>query len=152
ADKELRSHRTQVGLFKLKGGKLHLSKAVQVSYSGPKTHAEALEKSPCPDFVYPNSGDYDYVKVELDPVSLKTVQQSLSKLEDPFSRQMLWHTLWEMVTDGKLRTQDYVQTVLTQASSEKDTQVLARVLKTLVDPLEDHTSALKYLSGAQRDE
>jgi aminopeptidase N len=152
ASKELRSHRTQVALFNLKGGKLKTGKTFIVNYGDAKNLAHEAIGAPCPDFVYPNYEDYDYVKVELDPASLKTVQTSLAKLEDPFVRQMLWHTLWEMVTDGKVRAQDYADIVLSQAASEKDTQVLARVLKTLVDPLQDDTSVMKYLGGAQRDE
>ena len=152
AAKELRSHRTQVGLFKLKGGKLQLAKSYVVNYSGADTAVSEITGAACPDFVYPNYQDYDYVKVELDPTSLKTAQGSLAKIDDPFMRQMIWHNLWEMVTDGKVRTQDYAETVLTQAASEKDTQVLSRVLKTLVDPFQDDTSVMKYLGGKQRDE
>jgi aminopeptidase N len=152
AAKELRSHRAQVALFELKAGKLKAGKTYTVTYADAETPVREAVGAPCPALVYPNYGDYDYVKVELDPASLKTAQASLARIEDPFVRQMLWDNLWEMVTDGKLRAQDYAEIVLTQAASEKDTQVLSRVLKSLVDPLQDDTSVMKYLAGKQRDE
>jgi aminopeptidase N len=162
ASKELRSHRTRIGLFRLQGNRFALEAGkggkkaekdgpLSVVYSGPETQVPELVGQACPDFVYPNYGDYDYVKIELDPKSLETAQTKLARFEDPFLRQMIWHTLFEMVTDGKLKAQDYAEAVLSQAGSEKDTQTLEQVLKSMNNPRQDEASALKYLSPEARD-
>jgi aminopeptidase N len=149
---ELRAHRTEVAFYKMKSGKLHVAKSLTVSYQGASTPVGDAVGLPCPDFVYPNHLDWDYVKVDLDPVSLAAMQTSLNRLEDPFARQMVWHNLWEMVLDGKVRASDYAQIVLSQLGTETDTQVLANVLHTLVDPMQDDTSVMKYMTGSARDE
>lgn len=152
ASKDLRAHRTQVGLFKLKGASLALSgEPKTVLYSGAETPVNELVGAPCPDLVFPNYQDYDYAKVELDPTSLATAQAKLAKSDDPFLRQMLWQSLWQMVTDGKLKPQSYADTVLSQGVTEKDTQVLAAVLTSLIDRTASHSSVAKFLAGKDRE-
>jgi aminopeptidase N len=156
ASKEIRPHRMQVGLFKLKGSpasaRLVLSGTPQtVLVLGAETQVSALVGAACPDLVYPNYQDHDYAKTELDPVSLNTAQTKLARSDDPFLRQMLWHSLWEMVADGKLKAQSYADTVLSQGTSEKDTQVLSTVLGSLVDRQAGHSSVAKFLAGKARE-
>jgi aminopeptidase N len=110
-----------------------------------------LVGAPCPDFVYPNYRDHDYVKVELDPASLATARTKLARMDDPFLRQMVWGTLWGMVVDGKIKAQDYAETVLSQAGSEKDTQVLSQLLETLINPRQNTESVAKFLAGKDRE-
>jgi aminopeptidase N len=150
-DKILREHRTEVALFGIKNGKLKPIQSFVVPYSDASTAIADAVGAPCPVLIYPNYNDYDYAKVELDPVSLKTAEVSLTKIEDPFVRQMLWHTLWEMVTDGKIRAQDYAETVLSQTDRETDTQVLGKTLSTLVNPDPEYDSVLKFVTGKTRD-
>ncbi len=49
--------------------------------------------TPCPELVYPNGEDYDYVKVKLDPRSLIAAQTKLAEVQDPLLRLMLLHSL-----------------------------------------------------------
>ncbi|MBC7693656.1 MAG: aminopeptidase N [Methylotenera sp.] len=105
-----------------------------VEYSKAETEVPDAIGKPCPAFVFPNEKDYDYVKVVLDAKSLGTVKQSLSKIEDPLTRQMLWHTLWEMVRDGKLKAQDYADIAFQHMTHEKDTKIIEKILGTLSRP------------------
>lgn len=149
AGTELRSHRTKIGLYSFtqKGKKsLRSTDIIEVSYSSADTGvAEALGKL-CPAFVFPNHDDQDYAKVELDPVSLETAKKDLAKIEDPLLRQMTWHTLWQMVVDGQLKSQNYLDTVLTQSDSESNINILQKIWTTVADPRAGRATALKYLA------
>ena len=74
----------------------------------------------------------------------------LSKLNDPLTRQMIWHTLWDKVLDGEMKAQDYVEIVLNQGSQEKDTLILSKILRTLSDHSSGAETVLKFLNGEQR--
>jgi len=100
--------------------------------------------------VYPNEGDYDFVKVTLDPTSLEAVRGGIAKLEDPMLRQQVWHSLWEMVVDGKLAARDYAEAALAQIGSERDTLVLGGVLSSLASARLGQASILKYLPDSER--
>ena len=147
---ELRSHKTEVGLGYLKDGKIKITESLPVTYSQAETTVSGTKKLKCPDFIFPNHKDYDFVKVELDAKSLEVATQKLSQFEDPFLRQMLWHTLWEMVIDGKLKAQDYADTVLKNISAEKDTQIVSSVLNTLISPQMGESSTVKFMAFEMR--
>ncbi len=158
-NQELRSHHTQIGLFDLaKAPKRHKhnltadSTPLEVNYTGPKTSIAGLIGKPCPTLVFPNYNDYDYVKIELDPTSLHETLASMTSVQDPLTRQMLWHTLWEMVTDGKLRAQDYAEAVLKHAGQEKDTLILSKILQHLAQRSLQSPSVIKFLEGEMRKE
>jgi aminopeptidase N len=150
---ELRSHRTEVALFSVKEGKLRKTgDTLPISYSGAETAVAGAVGKPCPELVFPNYNDQDYVRVELDPVSLETAKKRLSQLEGPFVRQMVWLALDEMLFDAKLPAGDYIEIALKQAGSETDTQVLERIVGNLVSPSASRNTALRFLTGGARDE
>jgi len=146
----LRPHRTRIGLYSTRDWK-RMGDPITVSYEGAETAVEQAVGRPCPGFVYPNDGDYDFVKVTLDPVSLAAVRSNIVRLEDPLLRQQLWHTLWEMVVDGRLSAREYADAALSQAGAEGNTLVLAALLETLVLPNPGSASILKYLPDAERE-
>jgi aminopeptidase N len=172
---ELRPHRTQVGLYyfseagkerhpamptrKTKRGQRTAKKAaaketppqrLEVTYDGAETAVTEAVGHPCPDLVFPNAGDYDFARVELDPKSLDSLHRHLSALEDPFLRQMLWFTLWSQVVDGKLRPQDYADIALAHAGHEKSTLVLRSILGTLNDVSLSRESVMRFLPADSR--
>jgi aminopeptidase N len=153
-----RPHRMQIALFNFARGAnretapLLPGKVFDVTYSAPIAVVPEAVGKPCPDMVFPNYRDYDYVKVEFDPISLKQILKNISRIPDTFVRQMSWASLWEMVIDGKLRAQDYADTVLREVNFEKDTQVLAKTLRTLVSTSTNHASVLKFLTGDLRNQ
>lgn len=149
---QLRSHKTRVALYKQGASGLEIKDILDVHYSGPSTVVKEAKGKACPAFVFPNHEDYDYVKIELDPASLRSVQATLGTLRDSLLRQMLWHTLWEMVTDGKLPAQEYANIAITQARKEKDTQVLAKILRNLISSNSVSSTALKFMAPSLRAE
>ncbi len=124
----LREQRVQVATFTLDGGKLVLGKNVPVTYTGASTRVPALAGSACPDLVYPNYQDWGFAKVRLDQRSFATAQASLSKVEDPLLRSMLWQSLWDGVRDGHLPLNEFISTALANAPGEKDYTLLGNVL------------------------
>jgi len=154
---ELRPHKSEVAFFRFPKGQSKLTaplvadeESFPVLYSSEETPVRDALKEPCPDLVFPNFRDLDYVKVELDDASLKVAKKHLSQIQDAFTRQMLWHTLWEMVIDGKLSAAEYGKSVLKHVGAEKDAQVLGSILKTMVGRGASDPSVLKFLSGEQR--
>ena len=145
----LRPHRTQIGLYSTRSGE-RIGHPIPVSYSQAETSVPEAVGRPCPDLVYPNDGDYDFVKVRLDPTSLAAIRSHGVRLRDPMLRQQVWHSLWEMVVDGKLAPREYAEIALSQISNEKDTLVLTFVLASLAQPRLGSPSILKYLPDAER--
>lgn len=152
----LRAHRTQVGMFlpATKPGQpdhLEFEPLTDVVYVKERTPVRSFYGKRCPIFVFPNVEDHDYAKVELDPVSLAWAVQNLSRIPDSFLRQMLWHTLWEMVIDGKLKAQTYAEAVFRHIEREKDTQVVSKVIRTLHSRSTRGHSVTRILDGAARE-
>jgi aminopeptidase N len=124
----LREQRVQVATFKLHGGKLVLGKNVALTYTGASTNVPALVGSACPDLVYPNYQDWGFAKVQLDKRSFATARSSLSSVDDPLLRSMLWQSLWDGVRDGQLPLNEFIHTALANAAAEKDYTLLGKVL------------------------
>ncbi|MEZ4596615.1 MAG: ERAP1-like C-terminal domain-containing protein [Chloroflexota bacterium] len=95
----------------------------------------ALVGLPVPAFVFPNHEDHDYAKVMLDPVSLAFARERLDDLDDPFARQLVWTSLWDMVRDARLRSTEYLAMVRRHAPRETDVALLDAVLEQAVPVL-----------------
>ena len=139
----LRSHRTLIGLY-YKDHKGGLAKKTEIAqaYSGPTTSVPDAVGKPCPDFIHLNQGDHDYVRVKLDTQSLEAAKTSLSKIEDPLTRRMVWRGLWDLVRDAQLPLQDYLDVIVKNLSKETDERSVQTVLSTL-------GSVLEYAPGGQ---
>ncbi|WP_432383586.1 aminopeptidase N [Duganella sp. P38] len=125
----LREQRVQVGLFQLGAQGLALSKNVAVTYKGAATAVPELKGAACPDLVYPNYQDWGFAQVQLDKKSFATAQSSLSKVDDPLLRAMLWQSLWDGVRSAKLPLNDFLKTVLANAPAEKDYTLLGDIVE-----------------------
>jgi aminopeptidase N len=142
----LRRHRTRVGLFEDgPDGSLREASAVSVFYEGARTEIPELAGLPCPSFVYPNLGDEDYAKVELDARSLETAKTRIARIPDPHLREMLWASLWEMVRDAKWPVSRYANLVLSSLVDETDFKTASAVLETVGGRGESSPSVLSYL-------
>ena len=124
----LREQRVQVGVFALDQGKLTLRQNVAVTYEGARTAVPALIGAACPDLVYPNYGDWGFVKVRLDNRSFATAQAGLARVDDPLLRSMLWQSLWDSVRDGVLPLDAFVKTALANAPGETDYTLLGGIV------------------------
>jgi aminopeptidase N len=152
--KILRPHRTQVALYQFpkKNNKtLTVSTTAAVSYFAAETPVSELVGKPCPTFVFPNHQDYDYVKVTLDPVSLESARQHLMKIEDPLARQMIWSSLWQMVSDGKMPAKDLAELVMRSGAKETDAELLSHLLRWLMQTHLGESSIYKFLPESQKN-
>lgn len=127
----LREQRVQVGLFQLGAQGLALSKNVAVTYKGAATAVPELKGAACPDLVYPNYQDWGFVQVRLDKQSFATAQSSLSKVDDPLLRAMLWQSLWDGVRAAQLPLNAFLSTALANAPAEKDYTLLGDIVDKL---------------------
>lgn len=154
----LRPHRTQVALYDFPKKRLKSEPqnilvpyaTVDVTYKDQQTQVSELLGKQCPNFVFPNHEDHDYVKVILDPISLESIQKNLMKIQDSFPRQMIWESLWQMVVDGQFSALNFGKLVLTYGTLEKDTQILSSLLKTLFNTYAGAPSVYKFLPPETR--
>jgi aminopeptidase N len=121
----LREQRVQMALM---GKQMKVDKVLAVTYKGASTEVPELKGAACPDLVYPNYQDWGFVKAKLDQRSFAAARKSLSKVEDPLLRTMLWQSLWDGVRDGELPLNDFLQAALHNAPAEKDYVLLGDVL------------------------
>ncbi|MFZ4713332.1 MAG: aminopeptidase N [Bacteriovoracaceae bacterium] len=132
---ENRFHATKIGLYYLnKEGKLVLNNQFDVTYQ-LKSKVDEVENLLCPDLVWLNQDDHDYVRVVLDEKSLFTVKNSLKDLSDPLTRSQIWTTLWDMVRDAKMKVSDYLVIVKKHLPSETELKVKLKVLESIPDSL-----------------
>jgi aminopeptidase N len=95
---------------------------------GSTSAVPAMNGAACPDLIYPNYQDWGFVKVQLDKRSFETARASLSTVEDPLLRSMLWQSLWDGVRDAKLPLNEFIKVALNNAPQEKDYTLLGNVL------------------------
>ena len=142
----LRRHRTDAALYAAEAGlRWEASDSAPVAYEGARTEVPAFVGRPCPLLVYPNRGDQDFAKVELDARSLSVVKTGMPMISDPHLRAMLWSTLWEMVRDAKWPVNEYADLVFKSLGREKDLKVARAVLETVYGTSNSSPSVLNYL-------
>jgi len=134
----LREHRTQVALYTLTEGGLKLTAAIPALIEGERTVVTEALGLPCPDLVYPNYGDWAYIKVALDEGSLETAGEHISVVQDPLQRSMLWYDLYSMVTDARLSLSRYLDVLERHLPLERDLNAAGDLLWNL-------RSGLSYL-------
>ncbi|MCH9692056.1 MAG: aminopeptidase N [Gammaproteobacteria bacterium] len=127
----LRQQRTQVGFYNMKGGKMRLSSTVPVLYSGKSTAVTAAIGRRCPEIVYPNEGDWAFVKVTLDPVSIGNMSEHIHAIDKPFTRLMMWQSLADSAFNGQMPMDEYVRFVLSNVDQEREINVIRMVARHL---------------------
>ena len=93
-------------------------------FRSANTPLPALRGKPCPAFLFPNAGDYDYVKVLLGESELVFLREHLTDLQDDMLRAMLWQALWDSVEDGRMGLDDYLAALRTHIPREKRDAIL----------------------------
>lgn len=142
----LRMHRTRIGLYSTgRSSQIRFLDATVAAYQGEKTELSEMKGKLCPDLVFANEQDYDYVKLDLDPLSVATLKKGIQTVNDPFTRGILWDALWEMTRDGKLKIGEYADLVMRVAHKETDLKVLTSILGTLTGRSRSFGSVLHYL-------
>jgi aminopeptidase N len=148
--KTLRPHRTEVALFYTASEKVVVRTVIPISYSVERTSVTEAIGKPCPEFVYPNYEDQDYVKVQIDPASLDHVTHALKRVSDPLVREMIWANLWDRVVDGTLAPSQYVDIVLVNLGAERDLYVTSDVLEKIQQSNLGQDSVMKFIDPKDR--
>ncbi|MDO6425559.1 aminopeptidase N [Thalassotalea sp. 1_MG-2023] len=139
----LREQRVQVGLYQLEGDNMALAKAIPVLYKGESTKVSDAIGQACPDLVYPNEGDWGFVKVDLDEKSLAAIEQHINAVESATMRLMLWQSLSDSVRDANLAADKFVNFAIANIEGEQDYNVIRKISASL-------TTAMGYLNTATR--
>lgn len=125
-----RPHLVGLGVFGLDGdGRpvLRESFAVEVKPGRP-TALPQLAGAPRPALLLPNSGDLSWAKIRLDEASWRTVASSLSRIEDPLTRAVLWEHARDLTRDGELPPSAYLDLVAAHLPAEPVDAIVEAVL------------------------
>ena len=122
----LRTHKTQLGLYYFGENGL-TTQLVPIIYRGQRTDADIPEAT-CPDFVYANHGDWDYVRVKVGLDQLSALRDKINVFEDPLSRSMLWQAIWDMVQTGRLSPTEFIDIALENFEAETNDDIAQQVL------------------------
>ncbi len=126
----LKRHRTVLTLLGSDpGGAFRVLQSRAVFYEGPLTRIEA--KGACPEFVFPNGGDHDFAKVELDAVSLSKIDRVLTMKDDPLLRSTVWLSYWDRVRDGRESVLKFIESALKALEHEHEPVLLSGILETI---------------------
>lgn len=127
----LRPHRTKVALLSRKNnkGSLKVYKTTNAFYESKKTRVKEFIGIACPELVFANYDDQDYVKLLLDEQSLTTVKTAINDIDNTLLRTMVWKSLWDMVRDGNWPITQYLGLVLNNVATEKDYKIKSKLLR-----------------------
>ncbi|MCK2036600.1 aminopeptidase N [Microbacterium sp. SSW1-49] len=119
-----RPHRLRIGIYVRAGDRIVRQQQVSLDIAAPRT---AVDLPPA-DLVILNDDDLTYAKARLDERSLRTVETSLSAVEDPLARALLWSSLWNATRDGELDASRYLAVARAHAPSESNIGLLTGVI------------------------
>lgn len=126
----IKRHRTILSLLGPdKAGRYHNLQTLPVFYDGSTTRIEA--KGVCPQFLFPNAGDHDFAKVELDPISLSNIDAVLTTKEDSLLRSNVWLSYWDRVRDGRESVIRFIESALKALEVEEEPVLVSGVLETI---------------------
>ncbi|PRB19007.1 aminopeptidase N [Microbacterium sp. MYb62] len=137
-----RPHRLRIGLYERRDGRIVRREQQELDVIGERTEVEL----PDADLLLLNDDDLTYVKARLDERSLRTVEESLSSIEDPLARALVWSSLWNATRDGELDAARYLAIVRAHAPAESNIGLLAGVLANAVYTIRH------FVGDAERDE
>lgn len=119
-----RPHRLRIGLYDRVDGRIVRREQRELDLIGERVGIELPEA----DLVLLNDDDLTYAKARLDERSLRTVEESLSDIEDPLARALVWSSLWNATRDGELDAARFVAIVRSHAPRESNGGLLAAAL------------------------
>ncbi|NYI90705.1 aminopeptidase N [Amycolatopsis endophytica] len=148
-----------VAAFDDHDGKLVLRRRVHVPLTPHRQENDLTGfGDPSPDLLVPNDDSVCHVKVRLDPRSRRAALRTLSTLDDPRARAVVWGALWDDVLDARLPARGYAAAVLTEGVLECDAGVLEALLERAVQAVEvygdpaERSRMLEVLARQVRDQ
>jgi len=152
ANPDLRAHRMKLALFDTKPSGPFLTRQFVVDYKGENSKVTEALGLPCPSFVFPNYGDEDYVRTDLDEKSMQYALGNLNRFTDPLMRAMIWDSLWQMARTAKLSVVSYLNVVLEALPKEKEIKIVERVLLTVYQERPLKNSVTYFLTSENAEE
>ncbi len=134
----LRTQRVQLALYRFvsEGAsnepRLAPDRVLPVTYSGERTVVLTEQGIACPEFIYPNYGDWGYVKVKLDPKSMATLEGNINAFEHEAMHLALWQSLWDAVRDARLPLNYFTDFAFDHLGAESSVSVASFVTTKLV--------------------
>jgi aminopeptidase N len=158
-----RPHRVWLGVYDQAPGDarelvLRARLPVSVEADAGQVTLPSAAAEPPPALLLPNDGDFSYCKVRLDPRSWTALTAGLGRLPDPLSRAVAWNAARDLVRDGELPAEQYLELAARHLPAETDTTIAGPVLgfarwtiadRYLLPPRRD--TALAALAGLCRD-
>ncbi|MCU1437515.1 MAG: pepN [Naasia sp.] len=141
----IRPHRVAIGGYNLTEGKLVRDFRVELDIDGESTEVADLVGTAKPDLLLLNDDDLAYAKIRLDEDSLAVAIESLSAIEAPLARSLVWGSAWDSTRDAETAARDFVQLVLRNAGAETESTTLRTVLSQV------QTTASMYVTPETRD-
>jgi aminopeptidase N len=139
----LRRHRTQLGLYRFTEDGVDIE-TLPATYAGELTRIDAPDGIFCPDAVYANHGDWDFVRVRLDADTLAKLSDNLNAFDDPLTRAMLWQSVYDQVLVAALAPEDFISIALENIGAEPVDETTAQVLGSI-------GGALSYSTRLEND-
>jgi aminopeptidase N len=119
-----RPHRLRIGLYDRVDGRILRREQMELDVVDERTELDLADA----DLVVLNDDDLTYAKARLDDRSLRTVEESLSAIDDPLTRALIWSSLWNATRDGELDAVGYLAIVRTHAPAEANIGLLSGAL------------------------
>ncbi|OAN43382.1 aminopeptidase N [Microbacterium sp. H83] len=130
-----RPHRLRIGRYELVYGRVVRRDQIEVDIREERTPIDLDDA----DLVLLNDDDLTYAKARLDERSLTTVEESLSAIEDPLARALVWSSVWNATRDGELSATRYLGVVRSHAPGESNIGLLTGILANAVHALRHFT-------------
>ncbi len=131
-----RPHRLRIGLYHRVDGRVIRRDQLALDIHEERTPVDI----PVADLVLLNDDDLTYAKVRIDDASLTTVQESLSSIDDPLARAVVWSSLWNATRDGELTVARYTSIVRAHAPHESNIGLLAGILANTLFAIRNYAS------------
>ncbi|MEV0381165.1 aminopeptidase N [Nonomuraea sp. NPDC050643] len=128
----LRPHRLAIGLYAWREGALVRRHRVELDVTGERTDVAELRGLPRPDLLLLNDDDLAYAKIRLDDRSSAVAAQSLSAIEDPLARALVWGALWDATRDGEIPARDFLRIAPAHLAAESESATASTVLEQLL--------------------
>ncbi|MET0590371.1 MAG: aminopeptidase N [Naasia sp.] len=123
-----RPHRLAIGSYVRRGDALVRDSRVEVDIDGERTEIAELVGATHPDLLLVNDDDLAYAKIRLDESSLRVAIESLSAIESPLARSLVWGSAWDATRDAETSALDYVELALRNIGAETESTTLRTTL------------------------
>ncbi len=125
----LRPHRLAVGFYNpSEDGSLHRVWRGELDIEGASTEVSEALGLTRPELILINDDDLAYAKIRLDEHSRATAMKSLSRVQDPLARALIWGSLWDSTRDAETPPREFIELVLGNIGVETESTTIRTAL------------------------